>query len=77
MNIVKKYVLRVEEEGQGISQHLLRVTILGKGARIQCEYDLVLKRLLSRREALSRYWWRKTIEKLRTLQGQSERRRLS
>jgi 2'-5' RNA ligase len=72
VNIIKKYILRVKEE-EGISQHLLRVTILGKGSRIQCEYDLVLRRLLSRREALSRYWWRKTVEKLRTLQGQSER----
>ena len=68
-NIIKKYILRVEEEEQGISQHLLRVTILGKGSRIQCEYDLVLKRLLSRRQALSRHWWRKTIGKFKELQS--------
>ena len=72
-NIIKKYILRIEEEDQGISQHLLRVTILGKRARIQCEYDLVLKRLLSRRQALSRHWWRKTISRFRELQSLSQR----
>lgn len=61
-NIIKKYVLGVEEEDLNVNQHLLRVTILGKGSRIQREYDLVLKRSLSRRQALSRYWWRKTID---------------
>jgi 2'-5' RNA ligase len=68
VNIIKKYVLRMEEEEEGIRQYLLRVTILGKGSRIQCEYDLLLKRSLSRRKALSRYWWRKTIERLRVLE---------
>ena len=51
----------------GINQHLLRVTVL-RGSRIHCEYDLVLKKQLSRREALSKYWWKRTIEKLRKLQ---------
>lgn len=69
VNVIKKYILRVEAEEKDIGQYLLRVTILGKGSRIQCEYDLVLRRLLNRREALSRYWWGKTIEKLKTLQG--------
>ncbi len=64
LNIIKKYIFRVEEDDTGIYLYLLRVTVLGKGSRIQCEYDLVLKRLLSRREALSRHWYRKTIEKL-------------
>jgi calcineurin-like phosphoesterase family protein/2'-5' RNA ligase len=69
-NIIKKYIFRVEEEdAPGINQHLLRVTVLGKGSRIQSEYDLVLGRSLSRREALGRYWWRKTIEKFRDLQN--------
>jgi 2'-5' RNA ligase len=72
LNIIKKYIFRVEEKDPGINLHLLRVTVLGKGSRIQCENDLILKRLLSRREALGRYWWRKTIEKLRALQRQSD-----
>jgi len=69
LNIIKKYILRVEEEYPTINLHLLRVTILGRESHIEREYDLVLKKLLSRREALSRYWWRKTINKLRELQG--------
>jgi len=76
VNIIKKYVLRAEEEEQSISQYLLRATILGKGSRIQCEYDLVLKRVMSRRQALSRYWWRRTIEKLRELQSLPQEERL-
>ncbi len=52
-----------------IDQHLLRITVLGKGSRIVCEYDLVLKRTLSRRQALSRYWWRRTLDEMRRLQG--------
>jgi len=63
LNIVKKYGFGTEaEDDPGISQHLLRVTVLGRGGRIQSEYDLVLGRTLSRRQALSRYWWRRTIE---------------
>jgi calcineurin-like phosphoesterase family protein/2'-5' RNA ligase len=69
LNIIERYILRAEEEGRGISQHLLRVTVLGRGSRIQAEYDLVLGRMLSRREALSRHWWRKTIEKFRELRS--------
>jgi 2'-5' RNA ligase len=38
-----------------IDQCLLRIAVLGQGARLVCEYDLVLKRLLNRRQALSRY----------------------
>jgi 2'-5' RNA ligase len=56
-------------EEPNINQHLLRITILGARGRIACEYDLVLKRLLSRREALSKFWWRRTINQLRELQG--------
>lgn len=69
VNIIRKHVLRVAEEEQGISQYLLRITILGKGSRIQYEYDLVLKRLLSRRQALSRRWWRETISRFKELQS--------
>lgn len=52
-----------------IDQYLLRITVLGKGSRIVCEYDLVLKRVLNRRQALSRYWWRRTLDEMRRLQG--------
>jgi 2'-5' RNA ligase len=69
VTIIKKYILGTQDQEQGISQYLLRITILGKRSRIQCEYDLVLKRWLSRRQALSRYWWRKTIGKFRELQS--------
>ncbi|MCD6568227.1 MAG: 2'-5' RNA ligase family protein [Dehalococcoidia bacterium] len=56
-------------EEPNISQYLLRITVLGTGRRIICEYDLVLRKLLGRREALRKYWWRKTINKLHGLQG--------
>ena len=57
------------KEEPNINQHLLRITVLGARRRIVCEYDLVLKRLLNRKEALSKYWWRRTINKFRELQG--------
>ena len=57
------------KEEPNIKQHLLRITVLGVGGKIAYEYDLVLKRLLNRREALSKHVWRKTISKLRELQG--------
>jgi calcineurin-like phosphoesterase family protein len=67
-NVIKRYIFRVEEDNNpNISLCLLRVTVLGKGSRIQCEYDLVLKKLLSRREALSRYWYHRSIERLKEL----------
>jgi len=56
-------------EEPNINQHLLRITILGARGKIAYEYDLVLKRLLNRREALSKFWWRRTINRLRELQG--------
>jgi 2'-5' RNA ligase len=61
------YLKRREEPN--INQHLLRITVIGEGGRIVCEYDLALKRLLSRREALSRLWWRRTMNRFRELQG--------
>lgn len=57
------------KEQPNINEHLLRITVVGKGRRIVCEYDLVLKRLLNRRQALSRFWWRRTWKRLRELQG--------
>jgi calcineurin-like phosphoesterase family protein/2'-5' RNA ligase len=77
LNIIERYILRAEEEDPGISQHLLRVTVLGRGSRIQADYDLVLGRMLSRKQALSRYWWGKTIEKFRELQGSPREEYLS
>jgi 2'-5' RNA ligase len=56
-------------EEPDIKQYLLRITVIGAHSRIVCEYDLVLKKLLNREQALSRYWWRKTINRLRELQG--------
>ena len=50
-----------EKEEPNIKQHLLRITIL-KGKRILYEYDLILKKLLNRRQALSGYWLNKTIK---------------
>ncbi len=72
-NIIKKRIFRVEEEDDpGINQHLLRVTVLGKGSHIQAEYDLILKRLLDRQQALDKLWRRITIAKLRVLLGQAQ-----
>jgi len=64
-------------EEPNINQHLLRITVLGAGGKIVCEYDLILKRMFNRREALSRYWWRKTVNKLRELQGLPPERPIS
>jgi 2'-5' RNA ligase len=66
-----KRVLHQKEEERSISQHLLRVTVLDKGKKILFERDLILPKMLNRRQALSRYWWLKTIRKFRELQGQS------
>jgi len=57
------------KEEPNINQHLLRITVIGNRRRIVCEYDLVLEKLLNRREALSKSWWRRTMNRLRELQG--------
>lgn len=67
LNFIKRFIFREKEDKSGISLYLLRVTILGKESRIRGEYDLVLGRLLSRRDALSRYWYKRTIESLKGL----------
>jgi len=69
VNIIENNIFKTEEKAPGISQHLLRVTVLGKRSRIQSEYDLVLGRMLSRREALSGYWWRETIKEFKELRS--------
>lgn len=49
-NFIKSYVFRIEEDSYpNINLYLLRVTVLGRRSHIQCEYDLVIKKLLSRR----------------------------
>lgn len=51
--------------------HLLavRVSLIGGGQRIVCEYDLAHHRLLTRREALDRRGWRRSIESCRALRA--------
>lgn len=44
-----------------MKSYVLRVTILGSNRRILCEYDLMLKRMLSRTEALDRRMFRDTV----------------
>jgi len=64
---IKRYVFRIEEDSNpDISLCLLRVTVLGRGSRIQREYDLLLKKTLSRWEALTGYWYKRSIEALKT-----------
>jgi len=70
LNIIESHIFKAEERGdRGISQNLLRVTVLGKGSRIKSEYDLILGRTLPRREVLSGRRWRETIEKYEGLRS--------
>lgn len=55
-----------------INQHLVRITVLNQKRRIELEYDLMFKRWLSRREALSKRLWWKTVSRLRELRGLPE-----
>src|SRR5665648_273745 len=54
-----------------IKQHLLRITIL-KNGKILYEYDLIQKRLLDRREARSKYYWKKTIQQFKNMCNEFE-----
>jgi hypothetical protein len=67
-DIIKKYTSGSHDYDPGINQHLIRITVL-KGSRIHCEYDLVLKKLLSRRQALRGYLLKQTIQKLGKIQA--------
>lgn len=70
LNAIERHIFKAEERRNGgVSQNLLRVTVLGGDSRIQSEYDLLLGRMLSRREALSIYWWRRTIEEFKELRS--------
>ena len=42
-------------------QHALRVSVIGEDRKIVCEYDLMLRRMLSRDEALNRTLFKKTM----------------
>ena len=66
-NAIWSYIKKKEE--LNINQHLLRITILGANRKILYEHDLMLKKLLNRRQALSKYRWRKTINKFKELRG--------
>ena len=55
---IKRYVRNLVEPKY--KHNLLRVTLI-KNQRIICEYDFLQKKLLNRREALSKGVWRKTI----------------
>jgi 2'-5' RNA ligase len=61
-----EYIKKKEEPN--IKQHLLRITIL-KGKIILYEYDLILKTLLDRRQALNRFWFDKTIKNYKKYLG--------
>lgn len=54
------------------NQHLIRITVLNHARKIEQEYDLILKRRLDRREALSKNLYQKTVNKLEELTGESE-----
>ena len=54
-----------EKEEPNIKQQLLRVTII-KNNKILYEYDLKQKKLLNRRQSLSRNIWRKTVSILKS-----------
>jgi len=78
LNAIKRYALKAEtEDDPGMAEYLLRVTILGRRGRIDAEYDLMLRRMLSRREALSARVWRETIATLRELKSPPREERLS
>ena len=64
--------LKSKEESD-INQNLLRITILGKGSKIVGEYDLMLKRILNRRQALSKKIWKKTISALKIKLSREEK----
>jgi len=56
------------KEEPDIEQYLLRITIL-KDSKILYEYDLLQKRLLSRRQSLNNHIYQKTIERLKEEQA--------
>ena len=68
-----------EKQTVSINQHLVRITVL-KNSKIIGEYDLELKRWLSRWQVIPPYewyWWRKTMNNLRELRDSSQKRKPS
>ena len=61
-----------------LDQHLVRITILGKGRKIIREYDLVLNKWLNPQRGIEQTLYRKTVNRLEELLGKPpERRRMS
>jgi len=73
IHILKKCVLMQKAKDPKISLYLLRITILGKRSRIKGEYDLVLRKMLSRREALSKSLGRRSIDRLKAMLNQGNK----
>ena len=63
-----------EIETPEIDQHLLRVTLLKRG-KILKEYDLIQRKMMGRDEALSRKSLRRTIELLREIKENGNKRK--
>ena len=55
-----------------LTMHVLRITILNDRSKILCEYDLMHKKMLNRREALDRDIYCTTVEKYRKKQPDSQ-----
>jgi len=60
------------KEKPHIKQHLIRITVLNHDRRIEGEYDLMLRRWLGRREALSKSAYQKTMNRLEELTGEAQ-----
>ncbi len=57
------------KDNPSINQCLVRITILNQNRKIIREYDLIQKRWLNRREALSYRQWRRTVNQLLIIKG--------
>jgi len=64
---IKKHLSKKDQPC--IHQHLVRMTVLNRKRKIISEYDLLLRKWLSRSQALSNHWWRKTINRLCEYRG--------
>jgi hypothetical protein len=68
-------LLRAEQEkDKQINLHLLRTTIIGGKSHIVGEYDLILNKMLSRKEAFSRYWYKKTLAQFKLIRAKGLQR---
>jgi len=55
-----------------LPMYALRITFLNNKSRIICEYDLLQRRLLYRRESLNKRVWQKTLKLFRLKKGMEE-----